>query len=104
MLTFFTLVAGGLVLAGIAYPEMAPQKGWPVGAISGGIFWTIWYGFGALAYLAGTIHLFAWWAIVIAPISAVAVGFCLTSILSRNIQLAALIGPILANLWYLFGK
>gem|GEM_PF-4873836 len=55
------LLSRKLILAGIAYPDFARTKdGWKVGAWTGGGCWALWYGFGALAYLAGMWTALGW--------------------------------------------
>lgn len=96
------IFSGGLILAGIAYPQFAgSQPGWKVGAWSGGTLWSLWYGMGALAYLAGMGKDFGWIALLAAVPLAFVLGLGLVTTARRHTQLIALAGPILANLWFM---
>ena len=96
------LLSGGFILSGIAYPAFArTQLGWKTGASSHGAWWSLWYGFGALSYLAGMGTTFGWIGLVAAIPAAFAIGFALMMAAKRNAQMIALIGPILANLWFM---
>lgn len=96
------LISGGLVLAGIAYPSFARQQpGWKIGAGAGGIIWSVWYGTGALAYLGGMAQVFGWIGIVAAVPLALIIGFAIVMAVKRRTLLVALVGPILANLWFI---
>lgn len=96
------ILSGGLILAGIAYPQFAiARPGWKVGSWAGGSLWSIWYGLGSLAYLAGKGNSFGWIALLAALPLAFILGFGLTTVVGRHVQLLALAGPILANLWFL---
>lgn len=95
------LVSGGLILAGISYPDYARrQPGWKVGAWAGGVGWALWYALGALAYFGGMGRMLGWLGLLAAVPLAFIVGFGLTTFAKRHTQLIALIGPILANLWF----
>lgn len=96
------LFSGGIVLAGLAYPAFArSQPGWKTGSAAGGTLWSLWYGAGGLAYLAGMGKTFGWLGLVLAIPAALAVGFFLTLLAKQRVQLIALIGPVLANLWFM---
>ncbi|WP_068864875.1 hypothetical protein [Erythrobacter dokdonensis] len=96
------LISGGVTLAGIAYPTYAQSKpGWKIGAWAGGNVWSLWFGMGALAYLAGMANVFGWIGFLGAIPLAFLIGFALNVIVGRHMQLVALPGPILANLWFM---
>lgn len=96
------LFSGGVVTAGIAYPSFARQKlGWKIGAGSGGTVWSVWYGMGLLAYLGGMGQVFGWIGFMAAVPLALIRGFGLIMLLKRQTQLFALIGPIIANIWFM---
>lgn len=95
------LLSGGLILAGIAYPSFARSKvGWKVGAWTGGGGWALWYGFGALAYFAGMWTALGWVGLLVCVPLAFCLGLIALMALKRHVQMVALTGPILANLWY----
>ena len=96
------LISGGIVLAGIAYPGFAQaQPGWKVSAWVGGGVWSLWFGMGALAYLAGMANVFGWKGFLGAIPLAFAGGFVLILAAGRRAQVIALPGPFLANLWFM---
>lgn len=96
------LISGGVTLTGIAYPTYAQSKpGWKIGAWAGGGVWSLWFGLGALAYLAGMANTFGWVGFLGAIPLALLIGFALFVIIGRPMQLLALPGPILANLWFM---
>jgi hypothetical protein len=96
------IISGGVVLAGIAYPGYArTQQGWKVGGWANGGPWALWYGFGGLAYLAGMVKTFGWWALLAAVPLAFIIGFGLMMAAKRRTQMLALVGPVLANLWFM---
>lgn len=96
------LGSGGLVIAGIAYPSFAAARpGWKVGAWIGGTFWSIWFGMGALAYLAGVASVFGWPGLLLALPLAFLIGLGAIVVAGPRTQALALPGPILANLWLL---
>lgn len=95
------LGSGGLILCGIAYPQYArSQRGWKIGAWAGSTGWVIWYGIGALAYFAGMWSTFGLLGIVGSIPLAFLLGFTLTIAARQSSQLIAIIGPILANVWF----
>ncbi|BDI59531.1 hypothetical protein [Qipengyuania nanhaisediminis] len=97
------LISGGMIIAGIAYPTYAQSKpGWKVGAWSGGPLWSLWFGMGALAYLGGMANTFGWLALLGAIPLALVLGFAMVLVGGRHAQIAALSGPIFANLWVFF--
>ena len=96
-----TLLGGALVLSGTAYPSYARAKGWPVGAAAHGTFFTIWFLFGGLAYLAGMFSIWGWWGLGAAVPAAFLIGLALTTLLGRHVQIVAYAGPVLANVWHL---
>ena len=67
----------------------------------GGPLWSLWFGMGTIAYLAGMANIFGWLAFLGAIPLALAVGFILILIAGRHTQITALIGPILASLWFM---
>lgn len=96
------LASGGIVLAGIAYPSFAAARpGWKVGAWAGSCLWSLWFGLGALAYLAGMASGFGWVGLLAALPLAFALGLGLILTAGARTQLLVLPGPILANLWYI---
>ena len=96
------LLSGGLLQAGIAYPFYAPtQSGWKIGAWAGGGLWSLWFGFGTLAYLGGMANVFGWLGLIAAIPWALFLGFVLMLTLGRHMQLLALPAPILANIWFM---
>ena len=96
------VLSGGLLMAGIAYPFYAPtQPGWKIGAWAGGGLWSLWFGFGALAYLGGMANLFGWLGLLAAIPWAFFLGFVLTFTIGRHMQMLALPAPILANIWFM---
>lgn len=96
------LMSGGLILAGIAYPAFARQQaGWKTGTWSGGAAWSLWYGMGALAYLAGMGTTFGILGLMASIPLALILGFTVMMIVKRQTQLVALTGPVLANLWFM---
>lgn len=96
------LLSGGLLMAGLAYPSYArTQPGWKVGAVGGGGFWTLWFGLGALAYVGGMANVFGWLGLLAAIPWAFFLGFVLMLTVGRHVQLLALPGPILANIWFM---
>lgn len=98
------IVGGGLVLAGVAYPRFAEaQSGWKVGSWAGGTAWSVWFGLGAIAYLAGMWSLFGWLGALSSLPVAFFVGLAMTLTFRRHIQLLALAGPILTNVWFMSG-
>jgi hypothetical protein len=95
------LVSGGVILAGIAYPNYArSQRGWRVGAWSGSAGWSVWFGLGALAYLAGMWSLYGWIGALFAIPLAFLTGLVFMLVVRRHVQLLSLVGPILANIWF----
>jgi len=96
-----TLISGGLILGGVAYPNVAQAKGWPIGSATGGAIWSVWFLFGGLAYFAGMFSFWGWWGLIAAAPAAFVLGLTFTSLLQRHVQLAAFAGPLLANIWYL---
>lgn len=103
VLLFLNALGGGLVVAGIAYPGMAREKGWPIGSASGGTFWNIWFFFGGLAYLGGMTATWGLWGLIAAFPLGLLIGCCITLLLKQNAQLAAYLGPALCNLWFFAG-
>jgi len=101
LLSAVTLLGGSLIMAGIAYPGFAKSSGWPVGAAANGPVWALWFGMGALAYLAGMHTLWHWWGLIAAVPVAFLGGMTLTLVLKKQVQLLAYLGPILANVWFL---
>jgi len=96
------LVSGGVTLVGIAYPTYAQSKpGWKIGAWVGGDVWSLWFGMGGLAYLAGMANVFGWLGLLGAIPLAFLIGLALIVIVGRHMQLLALPGPILANIWFM---
>lgn len=96
------LISGGVTLAGIAFPTFAQAKpDWKVGAWVGGPVWSLWFGMGALAYLAGMANVFGWLGFLGAIPLALALGFVLILATGRHTQIIAVAGPVLANLWFM---
>lgn len=96
------MLSGGFILSGIAYPSYArTQPGWKTGSAAHGTWWSLWYGFGTLAYIAGMGKTFGWVGLVAAIPVAFGIGFALLMAAKRSTQLIALVGPILANLWFM---
>jgi hypothetical protein len=95
-------LSGGLIMAGIAYPSFARTKsGWKVGAWAGGGLWSLWFGSGTVAYLGGMANIFGWLGLLVAIPWAFILGFVLTLTVGRHMQLLALPGPFLANIWFM---
>ncbi len=95
------LASGGVILAGIAYPAYArSQAGWKIGAWSSSAGISVWFGLGALAYLAGMWSLYGWIGALLAIPLAFLTGLVLMLVVRRHVQLLALVGPILANIWF----
>jgi hypothetical protein len=99
--SILTLLGGGLILSGVAYPAYAQAKGWPIGSAADSAIWSVWFFMGGLAYLAGMFSLWGWLGLIAAIPAAFVLGLALTSIIKRHIQLAAYGGPLLANIWYI---
>lgn len=96
------LVSGGVTLAGVAYPSFAQSKpDWKIGAWAGGPLWSLWFGIGALAYLAGMANVFGWLGFLGAIPLAFVVGFGMILMAGRHTQILALVGPVLAKLWFM---
>jgi len=96
-----TLISGGLIFGGVAYPNYAQAKGWAIGSTTGGAIWSVWFLFGGLAYLAGMFSFWGWLGLIAAVPAAFVHGLAFTLLLKRQMQLAAFLGPLLANIWYL---
>ena len=90
----------GLVMSGITYPTLAKVKGWPRGGWLETDSFYIYFGGGMIATLFCAWHVWGWWGpFAIIPISMV-MGFILTQIFRRHIQIIALLGPSSALVWY----
>lgn len=91
------LLAGGLTLAGIAYPTYARQQfGWKTGAWVGGTVWSLWFGLGAINTLAAAAGDFGWLGALLVIPAAFVIGFVVVLAVKSRTQLIAPIGPALA--------
>lgn len=96
------ILSGGLVMAGISYPTFArTQPGWKTGSLASSDGYALWCGAGAIAYLGGMWNIFGWLGLLLAIPVALVFGFLLTLVAKGKVQVLALTGPVLANLWYM---
>ncbi len=92
---FVILFGRNLMVAGIAYPAFAKAKRWPVGAATGGSLWAIWFGVGALGYIAAMFVRWNWLGLIAALPTGCIGGMLITFLFRRHVQLIAYLGPVL---------
>lgn len=96
-----TVLIGGLVVAGISYPGMADAKGWPRGEWSYSNNWSIFYGIGGLMILWAGWKYGGFTGVAVAFIASWIVGFILTGLFGRNIQMISIMLAPLALPWWI---
>ncbi len=88
----------GLGFVVVAYPDYADRMGWPVGAWfrSDSSLIKIWGVLAVIAAPVAAIFILPWWTAVIVVIGGFALGYMITRLFRRLVQVIALIGlPIL---------